>query len=614
MSSKGDRDYAKLGLKCGLEIHSQLNGRKLFCNCPTIIKDTDPEYSVLRKQRAVVGETGQIDAAAAAEARKRKDYIYQCWDDCVCLIDLDEEPPRNMSDDALHAALQIGKMFKAKFVDEVQVMRKTIVDGSIPTGFQRTSLVAQDGHLDSSQGKITIPTILVEEDAARILNAEKDKTFFALDRAGIPLLEIATGPDITNPQHCVEVSEKIGSYLRSTGKCRRGLGTIRQDVNVSIKGGTRVEIKGAQDLKMIPTWVNLEIDRQLALLAIKTELKKRGVKKQSPKTHKLNDKLRSTQSKVLLQAIKMGGVVLGIRLTGFAGLIGKNLQPNRRLGTEFSDRAKVFAGVGGLFHSDEMPNYGVSVNEVDLIKRHLDCGPEDAFILVADHKDRAEAAIIAVIDRANECLTGVPKDVRRPKADGTTSYMRPIPGAARMYPETDVLPVPLSKELIESIALPELIDVRVIRYKKLGLGQDLAELAAKHERFHLFEDCVKKFKKVKPAFVAEIIMTSQRTINRQFKIEINPADQDFTDLFAALEKEIISKESVLDILKENLPVKDVIPKFKVMSNKELESTIKSIVEANKGMPFNALIGKVMAQLRGKAPGQKIAEITKKLAK
>ncbi|MBW3019416.1 Glu-tRNA(Gln) amidotransferase subunit GatE [Candidatus Woesearchaeota archaeon] len=606
-------NYKKLGLKCGLEIHAQLDGRKLFCNCPTLIKDTNPEYSVTRRQRAVVGETGKIDAAAAAEARKQKDYIYQCWDDCVCLIDLDEEPPRNMSNDALHAALLLGKMMNAKFVDEVQVMRKTIVDGSIPTGFQRTSLVAYNGSLDSSEGKISIPTILIEEDAARILNAETDKTFFALDRVGIPLIEISTGPDIVTPKHCAEVSEKIGLYLRSTGKCRRGLGTIRQDVNVSIKGGTRVEIKGAQDLKLIPVWIENEIDRQRALLEIKDELKKRGVKKQSPKIHNLNEKLRSTQSKVLLQAIKMGGAVLGIRLTGFAGLIGRNLQPNRRLGTEFSDRAKVFAGVGGLFHSDEMPNYGVSVNEVDLIRRHLDCGPEDAFILVADQEDRAEAAIAAVIDRANECLTGVPKEVRRPNADGTTAYLRPIPGAARMYPETDVLPVPL-KGLIESIALPEMIDARIARYIKLGLGKDLAELAAKDEHFRLFELCVKKFRSIKPAFIAETIMSAARTIKRQFDIDINPSDEDFIALFDALHNEKISKESVLDILKENLPVKDVLLKYKTLSKKEIEAEVKVIIAANKSLPPKALMGQIMARLRGKASGKTIAEIVNKLTK
>lgn len=601
-------------IKCGLEIHQQLDCKKLFCECDSIIQETAPHYTIMRKLRAVVGETGEIDVAAAQEAMKGKQYIYEAYDDNCCLIELDEEPPRNLRAEALSTAIQVGKLAKAKFVDEVQVMRKTILDGSNTSGFQRTSLVAFDGKIDSSLGPVSILAIIVEEDSSRIIKEEVDKTVFRLDRLGIPLIEISTGPDIVTPDHAAEVAEKIGLLLRSTGRVKRGLGSIRQDLNVSIEGGERVEIKGAQDLKLIPKLVELEGVRQENLLAIKKELEKRKVREVLTQIVDVTRILKLSKSKMLQSTIAKGGVVLGIKLSCFKGLIGKEVQPNRRLGTEFSDYAKVAAGVGGIFHSDELPNYGIMPDEVEQISKHLDCGGHDAFVLVADMKNRAERALQAVITRASASIIGVPKEVRRANEDGTSSFMRPMPGAARMYPETDVLPIRMTKQLIDSIVLPELIEHKIGRYEKLGLGHDLAELTAKSDRTVLFDNFVRSFKQLKPAYIAELLMTSERTIRRQFNIEISPSDEDFCALLAALEHDEVSKESVLDILKEKKPVKEVLRKYRTLSESELLRELTRIIEANKGMPFNALIGKAMAELRGKASGQKIVELLKKLSK
>lgn len=601
-------------IKCGLEIHQQLDCKKLFCECPSVIQENTPHFTIMRKLRAVVGETGEIDVAAAAEAMKGKKFIYEGYDDNCCLIELDEEPPRNLREEALLAGIQVAKLFKTKFVDEVQVMRKTVVDGSNTSGFQRSALVAYDGKIDSSLGKISIPTVIVEEDSARLIKDENDKTIFRLDRLGIPLLEVSTGPDIISPEQCAEVAEKLGLFLRSTGKVKRGLGTIRQDVNVSIEGGERVEIKGAQDLKLLPKIVELEALRQENLLEIKRELAKRNVKSVVAQIVDVSRYLVNSKSKVIKSTLSNGGAVLGISLACFKGLIGKELQPGHRLGTEFSDRAKVRAGVGGIFHSDELPNYGITPDEVELISKHLDCGAHDAFVLVADLKDKAERALQAVILRANDALRGVPKEVRRANPDATTTYMRPMPGAARMYPETDVLPVRITKKMIDSVELPELIEHKTGRYEKLGLGHDLAELVAKSDRSDLFDNFVKSFKELKPAYIAEILLTSERTIRRQFNVDISPTDEDFCDLFEALEHDEITKESVLEILKEKRPVKEVLPRFKLLSDNELERELKRIIEANQKLPFNALIGKAMSELRGKAAGQKIVELLKKLAK
>ncbi len=600
-------------IKCGLEIHQQLECKKLFCECDSIIQENAPHYTIMRRLRAVVGETGEIDVAAAQEAMKGKQYIYEAYDDNCCLIELDEEPPRSLRQEALSTAIQVGKLAKAKFVDEVQVMRKTILDGSNTSGFQRTSLVAFDGKIDSSLGPVSILAIIVEEDSARIVKEEVDKTVFRLDRLGIPLIEISTGPDIVTPDHAAEVAEKIGLLLRSTGKVKRGLGSIRQDLNVSIEGGERVEIKGAQDLKLIPKLVELEGVRQENLLSIKKELEKRKVREVLTQIMDVSRLMKNSKSKMIQSTIAKGGVILGIKLSCFKGLIGKEVQPNRRLGTEFSDYAKVAAGVGGIFHSDELPDYGIMPDEVEQISKHLDCGEHDAFVLVADMKPRAERALQAVITRASASIIGVPKEVRRANEDGTSSFMRPMPGAARMYPETDVLPIRMTKQLVDSVVLPELIEHKIGRYEKLGLGHDLAELTAKSDRTALFDNFAKSFKQLKPAYIAELLMTSERTIRRQFNIEISPSDEDFCDLLAALEHDEISKESVLEILKEKKPVKEVLRKYRTLSESELLRELTRIIEANKGMPFNALIGKAMAELRGKASGQKIVELLKKLA-
>ncbi|MEM4263703.1 MAG: Glu-tRNA(Gln) amidotransferase subunit GatE [Candidatus Woesearchaeota archaeon] len=607
-------DLERLGFKCGIEIHQQLEGNKLFCKCPTIIREDEPHFKVKRKLRAVVGETGKIDIAAAEETAKGKYYVYEGYHDTTCLVELDESPPNPINKEALATALQVSKILEGKFVDGAQVMRKTVVDGSNTSGFQRTCLIARNGVLKTSEGNIGVPTIILEEDACRPIKDEKDRVVFRLDRLGIPLMEIGTTPDIKTPEHAREVAEKLGMLLRSTGKAKRGIGTIRQDINVSIKEGNRVEIKGAQDLKAIPKLIEQEIIRQTNLVEIKKELLKRKAKKQEPEIKDVSETLKHSGSKLVTKNLQAGNFILGIKLSGFKGLTGKEIQPGRRLGTELSDRAKTTAGVGGIIHLDELPGYGITEREVEILKKELLCGPEDGFVLVADEKQRAIRALKAVIDRANQAIEGVPCEVRKANPDNTTSYERQMPGAARMYPETDIPPIKITKEMIDAIELPEMIEDKAKRYEKLGLSKDLAELTAKSPKAQLFDALIEKYKKIKPAYIAEIVMTADKTINRQFKIEINPTEEDFELLFDELSSEKISKENVLDILKENKPVSQVIAKYHLMPDEQLEQELKKIVDEHKGMPFNALIGEAMKKLRGKAAGQKISEMLKRLAK
>ncbi|MEM4282152.1 MAG: Glu-tRNA(Gln) amidotransferase subunit GatE [Candidatus Woesearchaeota archaeon] len=611
-------DYSKLGLRVGLEVHQQLEGKKLFCKCPTIIKESSPDFTILRKLRALPGEVGEVDLAALAEQMKGLSFIYEVHRDVSCLVELDESPPESFNETALRTALQVSLLLKARPVDQVRVMRKIVIDGSNTTGFQRTALVGLDGEIETSQGRIGIKTICLEEDSARIIKEERGHKhiIYRLDRLGIPLIEIGTAADIKSPEQAKEAAEKLGLLLRSTGSVKRGIGTIRQDVNVSITGGERIEIKGCQELGMIPVLVENEVRRQLGLLAIKDELKLRGAKAEAIKKVVPVDVralLEGTKSKLIQSTIQSNGSAFALKLPLFEGIFGKELQPGRRFGTELSERAAVAAGVGGILHSDELPGYGISSEEKAKVAKALGCGKGDGFVIVvAGHRQQAFSALEAVRQRALEAFEGVPKEVRKANADGSTSYLRPMPGAARMYPETDIPPITITKEMLSGIALPELIEQKIARYRKLGLSKDLAELVAKSDRIDIFERFVNKFKTLKPAYIAELLMTVEKKVKAEFNLEIWLSEEDFESIFSALEKGEISKEAILPILATAKPVKEVLGQFRQLSEKELEKELKALVAEKAGLGFNAVMGIAMSKLRGKAPGQKIAELLKRM--
>ncbi|MBW3023191.1 Glu-tRNA(Gln) amidotransferase subunit GatE, partial [Candidatus Woesearchaeota archaeon] len=335
-------NYEKFGLKCGIEIHQQLNTKKLFCNCPSVLRDDEPHFVVKRTLRAVAGELGEVDVAAAYEMMKGRHFNYEGYSDTTCLVEFDEAPPAPMNNEALTAAIQISTLLNAKPADEIQVMRKTVVNGSNTTGFQRTALIARNGFLETKNGKVNIQTICVEEEAAREIRKDEESVTFRLDRLGIPLVEVVTGPEIKTPEHCKEVAEKIGMIVRSTGKAKRGIGTIRQDINVSIAEGNRVEIKGAQELHLLPKLIEMEIIRQINLLEIKKELERKFAKKTKIEIKDITNVFKNTGAELIKKALALeNGSVMAIPVPFFSKLIGKELQTGRRLGTEFSDRAKV---------------------------------------------------------------------------------------------------------------------------------------------------------------------------------------------------------------------------------------------------------------------------------
>ena len=386
-------DFEKLGLVCGLECHQQLETGKLFCRCPSRLRDDPPNVTARRKLRAVASELGTFDPAALKEYRKDRTFLYEGYHGTTCEVEFDEHPPLSMDPEALEVALKIALLLKADVVDEVQVMRKGVIDGSNTSGFQRSALFALNGVIETAHGAVRIPLIALEEDAARVIERKDREVTYRLDRLGIPLVEISTAPEIRSPWQAREVALAIGSVCRATGRVKRGLGTIRQDVNVSIKGGARVEIKGVQELDILDEYVKNEALRQSMLLHMKEELEKKGVKK--------GDFKKEVMDVTGSVAGKFNQGAFAVKLKGFVGLLGSKASGERiRFGSELSAHAKA-AGVKGILHSDELPAYGVDEKAVNEIRSVLGCSKEDAFAMVSGDGKTAREALECVVDKQN---------------------------------------------------------------------------------------------------------------------------------------------------------------------------------------------------------------------
>ncbi len=616
-------DYAGLGLKCGLEIHQQLDSRqKLFCRCPTRIRDiNDSTYEFFRYLRPTESEMGEIDRAALEQSRVNRRYVYKGYDS-TCLVENDEEPPSLMDQECLDIALVICKLLHMHVVDQVHVMRKIVVDGSNTSGFQRTAFLAKDGHIDTSSGKVGIGVLCLEEDACQKIEEKGDSVIYSLDRLGFPLVEIGTDPDIISPAHAKETAQQIGMLLRSTGKVKRGLGTIRQDVNISIARGARVELKGVQALDMIETIVEREVERQVNLLTIRDELLAKGASV-CDTIFDVSTVFRDSKSKVLQKALK-GGKVLAILLPGFAGFTGREVQPGRRVGTEFSDRAKT-SGVGGVFHTDELPNYGITAQELESLREAVSATGDDAVVMVADDGERAKSALESVIVRARELLQGVPEETRRALPDGNSSYMRPLPGAARMYPETDVPQTEISSEHFASIPVPELLTARVKRFgSEYDLHKELCEKIVYSQYLPLFEVMMERFLG-NPNITATLVVRTLTGMLPELKrdgVETDKLeDTHFMDVFGLVAEGGIPKEAIDGILRTMLSTgmgaKDAAAKLGIGGTDlaQVEQFVDDLLKER--MDFvrekgpdaaGPLMGLVMARFRGKIEGKVLNDL------
>ncbi|WP_255196263.1 Glu-tRNA(Gln) amidotransferase subunit GatE [Halorarius litoreus] len=607
-----DYDYEALGLVAGLEIHQQLDtATKLFCNCPTARHE--PEESVrsfTRYLHPTRSELGEIDDAALEESRVDREFTYLAFES-TCLVEEDDEPPHRLDEEAMEVGLEIANLMDMSVVDQAHVMRKIVVDGSNTSGFQRSTLVANEGEIQTSEGSVGIEDLLLEEESAARIEETDSGVTFGLDRLGIPLVEIGTKPDISSPEQAREAAERIGMLLRSTGKVKRGLGTIRQDVNVSIAEGARVELKGVQSLDDLEAIVRQEVDRQVELLEIRDELQARDASVGD--LQNVTETFADTDSGVIAAA----STVMAVPLYGFDGLVGHEIQPDRRLGTELSDHAKR-SGAGGIFHTDELPAYGVTDEEVAALREAVGAGDEDAVALVAAGDSVARQAIDAVVERAEAAIEGVPEETRDANPDGTSRYLRPLPGAARMYPETDVPPVEPDPSDVET---PELLTEKVERYQsEFGLDAGLAEQVAYGQFMPTFEQAVERG--VDATFAATTLESTLTELRRDDVPVEQLSDDDVLAVLDLVESGDLAKEGVNEVLATLAENPQVSAEGAVeeaglsgVSEEEVREAVVEVVERNadqveaEGMgAFSGLMGEAMGALRGKADGEVVSDV------
>lgn len=476
--SKKVIDYSKVGLKSGLEIHQQLDTAKLFCRCPSVLRRDDPDFTIKRKLHAVAGESGEVDIAASYEASMEKEFTYQAYD-TTCLVELDEEPPYEMNNDALEIVLHVSLLLNCKIIPISQIMRKTVIDGSNTSGFQRTVLIAQDGYVETSEGRVGISSICLEEDSARAVDSEKK--IFRLDRLGIPLVEIATDPDIKSPEQAKEVALQIGEILRSC-KVKRGIGTIRQDVNLSIKGGKRVELKGFQDIRNIERAIEIEVKRQL-----------------------------------------------------------------------------------------------------DLVK---------------ESKSKEE--------------------VRKVLADGKSKFLRPLPGKDRMYPETDLPLLKISRNMINSAkkTLPKLRKDSVNELKDKGLGKDMISLLIKERKIEEFKELISIFNN--PNLVVKSLLIFPKEIAKRENISLNEVEKilnrDFmVHLMENINSGKVSERDVKHVFRQVVQGKEHKEAFEIQKEDSsvVEQKILEIIKKKPNLSTKAYMGLIMKEFKGKISGMEVNEILRK---
>ncbi|MDH5657913.1 MAG: Glu-tRNA(Gln) amidotransferase subunit GatE [Nitrosopumilus sp.] len=615
-----------LGVKVGLEIHQQLaTNKKLFCNCKPVESD---EYTIKfqRKLRVSKSELGEFDPAALFESTKSKTIIYYANPQSSCLVEQDEEPPHELDNDARKIALIISSILNANIFDEIYPMRKTVIDGSNTTGFQRTMLISQGGFYKAEEIKIGIQSICLEEDAAKILGDEGSVRKYGLERLGIPLVEIATEPFEVELGQIKKIALALGRILRATKKVRRGLGSIRQDVNVSIKeGGVVIEVKGVQQLEQLEKVVEYEAKRQHGLLLISKKLREKNWKydEESDKND-ITELFSKCKSKIIQNAIKQNQKIFVVSFRNLVGIFGYSPYDCIRLGKEIAELVRFF-GIGGIFHSDELPNYGIENLDIINLKENLKISDNDAFLILAAPVEKIHSVVNQIILRIEYIKNeGIPIDTRLATQTGETKFLRPRPGAARMYPETDIPPIIITKKEVEEIQknIPKSWDESIKELQtKYKINPQLAEQIFDSKYIELFENIVEKTR-INPTFVAAVLCSSITNLERNGLDSSLLKDENIIRSFELLEDKKIVKESI-EMIFENImsgkskTTEDALKNVSIeaVDEKELEKIIENIVEKNheiirnqKERAIGPLMGIIMKELRGKAAGETINNV------
>ncbi len=623
--------FDTLKVKVGFEIHQQLDTKsKLFCNCRCKDASGSYDYNFIRILRPTKSELGNFDKAALFEYAKMNTIKYYSKIGLSCLVEADEEPPHDVNREALEAVLLFSLALNSNIVDEIHVMRKLVIDGSNVSGFQRTMLVSSGGYLKvDSVKKIGVQSICLEEDAAKLLPHSELYKEYGLDRLGIPLVEIALEPISGKPDEIVNVALTLGRLLRSSKRVSRGLGSIRQDVNISVNDGQVVEVKGVQQLSQLVKVLDYETKRQFGLIKIAEEFKKRDIEDGyiGDKIQDITYLFKNSSSNIIKKIIKnSNSIFLSIRLRELKNLIGYEPIRGIRLGKELGEFVRFF-GLGGIFHSDELPNYGITIKDVENIKELLCLSNNDAFLIIGGDEKKINLVLEPLIRRICQFKHGVIAETRSATMDGSTIFSRPRAGSSRMYPETDILTIPVDSKLLydlkQEIPLSwnDLINQIMQKYT---LNKKLSEHIFDSQYYDIFEKITSTSKNITPTFIASKLTEDIVSLSRNNLDKSLLTDDMIIEVFDKLDKGSIAKESVTLIFeqimkKESESVHAAVDSLNLteISDDELNNILDNILNDNaqiikeKGInSIGALMGKSMGILRGKVDGYKINEYLK----
>ncbi len=618
-------DYAQIGLRCGLEVHQQLRtATKLFCRCPAGRYSREYDAEILRHMRPTLSELGEYDGTALMEKKTRKNIYYRIHHDTVCTYEFDDTPPFLIDDQALDIALKLSLLFNLNLVSELHIARKQYLDGSIPTGFQRTGIIGVTGWLPYGAQRIGVRQLSIEEDACREVSDVGHDRVYLTDRLGMPLVEVVTEPDMQTPDAAAGVCQLIRRVCRSTGKVRTGYGAARQDVNVSVRGGTRVEIKGVPQIWRIPRLVYNEARRQWTLLQIREELKQRGVTAESLVCgiHDVTRALAKTQWDPVRTAVAAGQRVKCVVLKGFAGILSVVTQEHTALAKEFSDRVRVIAcltRLPNITHSDTATET-LSARDWSTLRRKTQAQHEDALVLVWGGADDTETACNEIVIRAREATVGVPSDTRQPLKDGTTGFERVLPGAERMYPDTDLPPQAIPPARVARIraGLPRNVWDREGWYRELRVPADTVLDLLSPTRAAVFDRLVNELK-IAPTLAAVILVQRFKAWRRARLAPERLSADELVGAFAAYAAGRLAREGIVEVLEAALragsDVSALAERLRPASEAEVRQHLALLLRTREPARFatpvkryRALMGDMMRAFVGRFEGGALARI------
>jgi glutamyl-tRNA(Gln) amidotransferase subunit E len=625
-ASMKEADYETVGFKSGLEVHQQLlTVKKLFCRCPAGRYSSQYDAEILRHMRPTLSELGEYDGTALMEFKTRKEIIYRINRNTVCTYEMDDTPPFEINEEALDSAIGIGMLYGCSVVDEIHIARKQYLDGSIPTGFQRTSIVSLDGKIPFRNREIRVLQLSIEEDACREVSDIGHRRVYLTDRLGMPLIETVTGPDMRTPLEVAEVAEIIRRLARTTGRVRTGIGAAREDVNVSVTGGTRIEIKGVSRIPLIPLLTYNEAMRQWNLLRLRDELARRGVTTETfqSKTENITRLLRKTRFSPILHTISDGGSVQAVVLRGFAGLLRWQTQTGTFFSKEISDRLRVIAcltTLPNIIHSDS-PSESIAPSEWQSIRRTSGASDDDTVVLVWGEDRDSVAGAKEVIIRAREATIGIPSETRQALRDGTNGFERILPGPDRMYPDTDLPPKRITEERRARIraTLPEPFWNFEEKFSGLKIPADTVRPLAVSPLAPVFEKAIKEWK-INPTFAAVACVQFPKRIARCVPGATPPTVDLMTGLFSACRDGKIIREGVYPSMKSGcttggfaIPPSCGKDECRSIVGKAIDD-VKSAPLRNPGKAVEAVMGRAMNQLRGRIPGAEVEAMVISLMK